>query len=306
MKKLYTLSFALLALSSFGQTFTATYDFAGIPSSATNGLTDPTPPPTVSGLTFSYFTALNSDTSLNSGASGRFSYTKQPLGAVASSNVYTDHTGVLDSNTYFTFIITPTSGTVFDLSKITFKSQRSATGIRTYAVRSSADGYTANLPASVSPINPEISVETGNISYRTLDATTTAQNGSTITLSGASFTGISTPITFRIYGWNAETTSGTFSVDDVAITGTITTLSVKQNEIAGLSIYPNPVTKGTLYITSNSNSEKSVTVFDVLGKQVLNSKTSNNAVNVANLKSGIYILKITEDEKIDTRKLIIE
>lgn len=85
-----------------------------------------------------------------------------------------------------------------------------------------------------------------------------------------------------------------------------TNLSIKQNEISGLSIYPNPVTKGTLYVSSNSTSAKSVAIFDVLGKQVLNTKTSNNAVNVSNLKAGVYILKITEEGKTDTRKLIIE
>lgn len=85
-----------------------------------------------------------------------------------------------------------------------------------------------------------------------------------------------------------------------------TNLSVKQNAISGLSVYPNPVTKGTLYITSNSASAKSVAIFDVLGKQVLNAKTSSNAVNVSSLKGGIYILKITEDGKTDTKKLIID
>lgn len=85
-----------------------------------------------------------------------------------------------------------------------------------------------------------------------------------------------------------------------------TNLSTKQNEISGLSIYPNPVSKGTLHITSSSDSAKSVAIFDVLGKQVLNAKTSNNAVNVSNLKSGVYIVKITEEGKTDTRKLIIE
>lgn len=85
-----------------------------------------------------------------------------------------------------------------------------------------------------------------------------------------------------------------------------TNLSVKQNKIAGLNVYPNPVSNGTLYITSNSNNAKTVAVYDILGKQVLNTKTSNNAVNVANLKGGAYIVKITEDGKTDTRKLIIE
>lgn len=104
---------------------------------------------------------------------------------------------------------------------------------------------------------------------------------------------------------NANSTP-TITIDELKISTTTPSLSVKQNAIAGLSIYPNPVTKGTLYITSNSASAKSVAIFDVLGKQVLNTKTSNNAVNVSNLKGGVYIVKITEDGKTDTKKLVIE
>lgn len=300
MKKIYTLSFALLTFLSFGQTFTVTYDFSGIPSSATNGLIDPTSPPVVSGLTFSSFTAVNPDLSLNSSAIGRFSYTKQPLGGTADSNVYTDHTGSLDSNTYFTFTITPAAGTSFDLSKITFKSERSTTGVRTFSVRSSIDNYTSNIPAAAT--SATASVQAGNIFYFINDASTPS-SGNTITLTN---TNITTPITFRIYGWNAEKATGTFSVDDVAITGKINTLSIEQNEIAGLSIYPNPVTDGILQITSDNNEAKSITIFDLLGRQALNTNASNNTINVSSLKTGIYILKITEDGKTATQKLIIE
>lgn len=84
-------------------------------------------------------------------------------------------------------------------------------------------------------------------------------------------------------------------------------LSTKNYDaIKGLSMYPNPVKNGNLYITSNSSEAKTVGVYDILGKQVLNAKTSNNAVNVSSLKGGAYIVKITEDGKTDTRKLIIE
>ena len=83
-------------------------------------------------------------------------------------------------------------------------------------------------------------------------------------------------------------------------------LSVKQNEISGLNVYPNPVKNGTLYISSDSASAKSVEIYDILGKQVLNAKTSNNAVNVSSLTSGSYIVKITEEGKTDTKKLIIQ
>ncbi len=82
-------------------------------------------------------------------------------------------------------------------------------------------------------------------------------------------------------------------------------LSVGENNISGLKMYPNPVSNGTLYINTNANAEKTVVIFDVLGKQVVNTTTSTNAVNVSNLKGGVYIVKITEEGKTATRKLVI-
>ena len=84
------------------------------------------------------------------------------------------------------------------------------------------------------------------------------------------------------------------------------TLATKQNnEIAGLKVYPNPVSNGVLHIESNLNSERTICLFDVLGKQVLNTTTSNNTINIGNLNSGIYVVKITEGGKTATRKLVI-
>jgi hypothetical protein len=54
------------------------------------------------------------------------------------------------------------------------------------------------------------------------------------------------------------------------------------------------------------NAERTVTAFDVLGKQVLSTTTSNNTINIANLNSGIYVVKITEGGKTATRKLVIK
>lgn len=105
---------------------------------------------------------------------------------------------------------------------------------------------------------------------------------------------------------NDAGSDGLFAIDNFIISVSEATLGLKQNAIAGLNMYPNPVSNGTLYITSNSSEAKSVAIFDVLGKQVLNSKTSNSAVNVSNLKSGSYFVKVTEDGKTDTKKLIIQ
>lgn len=75
--------------------------------------------------------------------------------------------------------------------------------------------------------------------------------------------------------------------------------------IAGLSMYPNPVTGNVLNITSSANLAMNVAIFDVLGKQVINTKVTNNTVNVSSLNAGVYIVKITEDGKTATRKLVV-
>ena len=94
-----------------------------------------------------------------------------------------------------------------------------------------------------------------------------------------------------------------FRIDDIKLTGT--TLGVNQNAIEGLKVYPNPVTNGTLFIDTRSDATKAVVIYDVLGKQVVNT-TTQNAVNVSNLKGGVYIVKITEEGKTATRKLVIK
>lgn len=95
---------------------------------------------------------------------------------------------------------------------------------------------------------------------------------------------------------NESGANGMYAIDNFIISVN-QVLGVKQNAIAGLNMYPNPVSQGTLYITSNSSEAKTVSVYDLLGKQVLNTTTSDNAVNVSSLTSGSYIVKITEEGK---------
>ncbi len=104
--------------------------------------------------------------------------------------------------------------------------------------------------------------------------------------------------------------TGNFEIDEIRVGNTFASvtpsnLSVAQNQIDGLKIYPNPVTNGTFYINTTADSTKEVIVYDVLGKQVIKTSTAN-AVNVSNLKGGVYIVKITEDGNTATRKLVIK
>jgi hypothetical protein len=89
-------------------------------------------------------------------------------------------------------------------------------------------------------------------------------------------------------------------------TTTTTALSAsKFNGIAGLNIYPNPISSNILNIETAVNGTKAVTIFDVLGKQVLNVTTDSTTVNISNLNAGVYIVKIVEDGKTATRKLVV-
>ena len=75
--------------------------------------------------------------------------------------------------------------------------------------------------------------------------------------------------------------------------------------IEGLNLYPNPVSNGKVYISTKNDSEKEIIIFDLLGKKVLQTLISSKELNVSNLNSGVYIIKIIEDNASATRKLIV-
>ncbi|UNZ00107.1 T9SS type A sorting domain-containing protein [Zhouia spongiae] len=78
------------------------------------------------------------------------------------------------------------------------------------------------------------------------------------------------------------------------------------NEIDGFKLYPNPVKNGKVYISSDKNLPKQITIYDVLGKVVMKEKLNTKALNVSDLNKGVYILKVVEDDRATTRKLVVE
>jgi outer membrane receptor for monomeric catechols len=81
-------------------------------------------------------------------------------------------------------------------------------------------------------------------------------------------------------------------------------MSTNQNQISGLQIYPNP-TKNVLNISTDSNLTKTVQVYDMIGKEVINTQIENQ-LNVSNLTPGMYVARITEEGKTSTTKLVIQ
>jgi hypothetical protein len=87
-----------------------------------------------------------------------------------------------------------------------------------------------------------------------------------------------------------------------------TTAGVRDNSIAGFSTYPNPVRGNTLTVTTSSTEAKTVNIFNVLGRKVFSQRFSSmtKTINVSEIASGVYIMKVTEGNNIATKKLIIE
>ena len=86
------------------------------------------------------------------------------------------------------------------------------------------------------------------------------------------------------------------------------TASINDNSIQGFSAYPNPITNKSFTVKTSNSSNKKVTIFNVLGKKVFSTTFSGvqKTVNIATLNSGIYILKVIEDGKSSTKKLVIK
>ncbi len=80
---------------------------------------------------------------------------------------------------------------------------------------------------------------------------------------------------------------------------------IQESSIEGLSLYPNPVTNGKVYIATKNDSEKEIQIFDVLGKKVFYTQLNSRELNISSLSPGVYIIKIREEESTATRKMII-
>ncbi len=81
-------------------------------------------------------------------------------------------------------------------------------------------------------------------------------------------------------------------------------LGVNDEILHSISTYPNPV-KNVLTIERNLSVDiKSVKIYDLLGKLVLAINSSFNQIDVSNLKSGIFFLKIQTDMGVVTKKII--
>ncbi|RED44771.1 T9SS type A sorting domain-containing protein [Seonamhaeicola aphaedonensis] len=105
-----------------------------------------------------------------------------------------------------------------------------------------------------------------------------------------------------------ESTGGPLTAGDSGTpgSGNSFTLSNKVFAIKGFKLYPNPTNLGYVNILSKSNSKMDVSVFDIIGKEVLRNTVTNNTLDVSALKTGVYILKVSQEDASSTKRLVIK
>lgn len=84
------------------------------------------------------------------------------------------------------------------------------------------------------------------------------------------------------------------------------TLGTEDNVLDTLSIYPNPSNTGYINIASQVAGDMDIVVYDVLGKQVISTIIATNRLNISSLKSGVYIMKISQGNASTTKKLVVK
>ncbi len=71
----------------------------------------------------------------------------------------------------------------------------------------------------------------------------------------------------------------------------------------GLNIFPNP-TSGIVYIESNETPDN-IELFDIIGQRI-NINYEDNAINMSQQATGIYLLRITYEEGSVTRRIVVD
>jgi hypothetical protein len=136
-----------------------------------------------------------------------------------------------------------------------------------------------------------------NIGY-TIDDWVISANGSSSSVPNWIFSTSSTKVLPAAFnGWDGinavygglNPTAASLSIDDVFA--------------SKVSIYPNPAQE---FVTISSSVEiNKAEVYNLLGKRVINSsKLSNNNLDISSLSKGVYMLKLTSENALATKKII--
>ncbi|GAA0872491.1 hypothetical protein GCM10009117_16380 [Gangjinia marincola] len=106
--------------------------------------------------------------------------------------------------------------------------------------------------------------------------------------------------------WGEATTS--FGDGDLGTPGEDNsfTLSIIDVNSGSFSLYPNPALDGSITVEAKENTALTVQIYDLLGKEVVRRTLTSGQINVSNLSSGIYMVKVSQNGVSSTQKLVVK
>ena len=151
--------------------------------------------------------------------------------------------------------------------------------METWIVQPSEDGTTVTCPSFQFHGDSWAYKELGVWTYGAIDCTTGIGNQNVNTA-------------------NTQTSSCPYPFADSSLSNT----EFSKSE---LSIFPNP-TNGSVNIKTPLSGVKNIQLYEIMGRQVLSTKLNSDVLDVSSVRSGLYLLRISIDNRSSTTKLIIE
>jgi hypothetical protein len=137
-------------------------------------------------------------------SSGAGTFVQGNLGSLNSYSASGWNSNSLSSlQSFFQFQVTPKAANAVTLAQIMFDQRRSGSGPKNWVLRSSLDAFGTNLINSATPL-----------------ADAWNKDPVTVTLP-SQFENLTKGVTFRLYGYDAAGSTGTWRLDNVSIEGTV-------------------------------------------------------------------------------------
>ncbi len=80
-------------------------------------------------------------------------------------------------------------------------------------------------------------------------------------------------------------------------------VAVEENQTNTFNIYPNPVEEVLTINRENNSTPARVEIFDINGRLIINQSLQSNQINVSQLSSGIYTVKLITNSEVATKKV---
>ena len=211
----------------------------------------------------------NATTSTAAWSTGTMSFPAGHTTASTDNSLSTTgfNSATINTAKYIQFSVTPNANYAVVFNNISFYDQKSGTGPTTWVLRSSLDGYVANLNTPSAANTPF------------------AATPNVVEL-GLNFQNIATAVTFRLYAYGATSSAGTWRVDDLTIEGSLFDVS---NPIINAS-------KTTIAFTSILTGGPSVSSsfiaagFGLTGDLVINAPTG---YEISESLSNVYVSSLS-------------